>query len=442
MPKSYAVRYLRHGISLLPGIVYAGLLIGALWLGIPALLNVSEAPVRNSRLIALKGAAEEQAVVYILHDLTIGRPAMCQEFANQYAKALADTGEGIASNATVVEFSMGLASWRRAFCAVSDESVKNAIGIVRAQPAARVLDDPALIGRQLWLMLTDSRRTPPKNFRWGNIDAVNLDGAILSGVDLQGVSARFSSMRGAQMVSTVLANADFLGADFSGVLYAPRETGTSPSLPAVGGMAGVENLETIRFIDPSSIYGLRAAFVKEGYRDAERRLTYTIEQAATDKVCSGVGRDRFQCFLRTVFMQWPTHYGLRPSRALQSILALVGLFSVLYLIALLRSSEPKLWLVWHKERVAKQSGSDSPEPLHWNRHARLWPLWALYFSIISASQIGWKEFTVGDWITRIQVGEYSVRATGWVRTVSGLQALISAYLLAIWALTYFGRPFG
>jgi len=32
-------------------------------------------------------------------------------------------------------------------------------------------------------------------------------------------------------------------------------------------------------------------------------------------------------------------------------------------------------------------------------------------------------------------------ATGWVRVVSGVQSLISVYLLARAVLTYFGRPF-
>jgi hypothetical protein len=34
-----------------------------------------------------------------------------------------------------------------------------------------------------------------------------------------------------------------------------------------------------------------------------------------------------------------------------------------------------------------------------------------------------------------------MKGTGWVRTVSGIQSLISVYLLALAALTYFGRPF-
>jgi len=34
-----------------------------------------------------------------------------------------------------------------------------------------------------------------------------------------------------------------------------------------------------------------------------------------------------------------------------------------------------------------------------------------------------------------------LRATGWVRVVSGAQSLISLYLLGLWLATYFARPF-
>jgi hypothetical protein len=67
--------------------------------------------------------------------------------------------------------------------------------------------------------------------------------------------------------------------------------------------------------------------------------------------------------------------------------------------------------------------------------------YAAYFSLLSAFHIGWRDLNVGTWISRIQFHEYTLRATGWVRFVSGLQSLLSVYLLAIWALTYFSRPF-
>jgi hypothetical protein len=64
-----------------------------------------------------------------------------------------------------------------------------------------------------------------------------------------------------------------------------------------------------------------------------------------------------------------------------------------------------------------------------------------YFSLLSAFHIGWRDLNVGTWIARIQAREYALRATGWSRVISGLQSLLSVYLLAIWAQTYFGRPF-
>ena len=65
----------------------------------------------------------------------------------------------------------------------------------------------------------------------------------------------------------------------------------------------------------------------------------------------------------------------------------------------------------------------------------------LYFSLLSAFHIGWRELNVGTWIARLQPREYALRATGWVRMLSGFQSLLSVYFLALWALTYFGRPF-
>ena len=69
------------------------------------------------------------------------------------------------------------------------------------------------------------------------------------------------------------------------------------------------------------------------------------------------------------------------------------------------------------------------------------PLWSLYFSLLSAVHIGWRDLNVGNWIARMQPKEFTLRATGWVRVVSGIQSLIGVYLIALWALTYFGRPF-
>ena len=68
-------------------------------------------------------------------------------------------------------------------------------------------------------------------------------------------------------------------------------------------------------------------------------------------------------------------------------------------------------------------------------------IWSLYFSMLSGFHIGWRDLNVSSWIGRMQTLEYALRATGWVHVVSGVQSLISVYLLALWALGYFERRF-
>jgi hypothetical protein len=62
-------------------------------------------------------------------------------------------------------------------------------------------------------------------------------------------------------------------------------------------------------------------------------------------------------------------------------------------------------------------------------------------SLLSAVNIGFDQFTPGDWIRRFQAREYLLEAVGWVCIVAGAQALLSVFLLAMWMLTQFGRPF-
>ena len=46
------------------------------------------------------------------------------------------------------------------------------------------------------------------------------------------------------------------------------------------------------------------------------------------------------------------------------------------------------------------------------------------------------------WLRLLTKREYDLKAVGWARTVSGFQSLLSVYLIALWVLSYFGRPFG
>ena len=142
------------------------------------------------------------------------------------------------------------------------------------------------------------------------------------------------------------------------------------------------------------------------------------------------------------------------------MLAALIIFAVLYRLAFSsRDPEAGIWKVLAPDRVLYRDLKDQPVKLTAQsffrplaaRKGEKFPAevvpqgralrQAFYFSLLSAFSLGWRELNVGAWITRLQRREYTLRATGWVRTVAGLQSLMSVYLLALWALTYFGRPF-
>ena len=104
-----------------------------------------------------------------------------------------------------------------------------------------------------------------------------------------------------------------------------------------------------------------------------------------------------------------------------------------------------MFKVWPSEAITStgtfrvQDQKEMVERLSVEPPAFIW--YALYFSLLSSFHFGWRDLNVGNWISRIQGQQYALRATGRVRTVSGIQSLISIYLVALWVLTYFGRPF-
>jgi hypothetical protein len=142
-----------------------------------------------------------------------------------------------------------------------------------------------------------------------------------------------------------------------------------------------------------------------------------------------------------------TAYGLHPAYAIGWIVLVGAVLTPAYMWAMLHST-PKSGIVqvFPKDRLEGTAGSlvDEKERKKVVIQAKslrdAFPS-AAYFSLISAVNIGFQQFTPGDWIRRLQSREYSLEPVGWVRVVAGAQALVSVYLLAMWALTQFGRPF-
>ncbi|MGA9461010.1 MAG: hypothetical protein WBV16_15010 [Desulfobaccales bacterium] len=194
--------------------------------------------------------------------------------------------------------------------------------------------------------------------------------------------------------------------------------------------------------------------------DDERQVNYALNHNRRvnnwkEKRISWLGN-----YFQLVFFEWTCDYGMTPSRPLELIFLGLFVFTFPYFLALrTRDPETGIWLLLPSDRVLDRKLKDHPiklttrtpfRPLPENRWARcrayLRRGWrrlrlAFYFSLLSAFYLGWRELNVGNWISRLQKREYNLRATGWVRTVSCIQSLLSVYMLALWLLTYFSRPF-
>ncbi|MCG8538146.1 MAG: pentapeptide repeat-containing protein [Pseudomonadales bacterium] len=322
------------------------------------------------------------------------------------------------------------------------------------------------------------------NLSRANLSKAFLAGAFVSWSDLSGANLREAVLVGVLLVETNLSGADLSGADLSGanlrgaiwnvsglpssekvahsyglesLRYADAEAVVSlranfkersanlndvawnvSGLPSSEIVVYSYSLEAPRNADAKALFNLRAKFKENGFRNQERQITYAINHGKLwrDEGLLSIIGDTIQYILFDLTTAW----GLKPYRAIFALFIFIPVFSVFYIVALRIHQSDGIWQIWDENRVRTDIGRNYPLRLYRPSILQAIPL-AFYFSILSAFHIGWRDFNVGNWISRLQSREYGLRATGWVRSVSGIQSLLSVYLLAMFILTHFGRPF-
>ncbi len=298
------------------------------------------------------------------------------------------------------------------------------------------------------------------NLKDANLRNAKLAGAVLVETNLEGADLASANLERTSFLRTSLTAAKFPNVSLFEARYQPA------TAPAQGWLSGIRGLQSVKFCpgETSGLAQLRAAFKAAGLRSLEREATYALETGKTnfdlgyrdkalEKSCPQRAKDQWTVVdgvFRLVAFGATTGYGLHYGRPLKILVVLIPVFAIFYVFALTkplnRPGSGRIFRIWPAGRI-NQNGAvftsaadDVIEPLQFNGLAAL--KHGLYFSIISAFHIGWRDLNVGSWIARLQPREYTFRAIGWVRVVAGAQSLLSVYLIAMWALTYFGRPFG
>jgi uncharacterized protein YjbI with pentapeptide repeats len=300
------------------------------------------------------------------------------------------------------------------------------------------------------------------NFRNANLSGANLgetelggadlSGADLAGADLSGADLRYARLFKANLRDAKLSGVNLRGADLSGVVFEPLPS----ALPPIGALANARGLAELWYVNfPQSLVNVRKSFKEAGYRQQEREITCSLKRSDTFREWRQGGVDRVKAALKFVFFDLTCNYGLSLWRPLALWALGVLIFFPFYCLAFLsRRADTGIWLLWPPDRVLKGEGQEQPEkltttprfpPPATGRWARFW--WHLrrvgrilylgfYFSLVSALSLSWREPNAGSIISRLQKKEYVLRPTGWVRTLAGIQSLISAFLLVLWAFLY------
>jgi uncharacterized protein YjbI with pentapeptide repeats len=289
---------------------------------------------------------------------------------------------------------------------------------------------------------------PPTILSKADLTRANLTGAILVETKLDGAILR-------------MANFDETSFGVVPGQYLPHFTDWSAGL----------NLAQIRIErDPHTIFAfrrLRDELKNGGLRNEAKEINASIRRAQMKKKFSVV------YFLEYLAFDIPTNWGSEPIRAIKLLVGFIVLFSIPYFIVLIMPDRPgrgAIWRVWSADRILDRENPTQVRSGHAEENTHRseaefndstnvvtrWPsrrekifglpplhalMFGMYFSVLSAFHFGWHELNVGHWIARIQPHEYVLRPSGWVRTVSGIQSLLCLYMLALWALTFFGNPF-
>jgi hypothetical protein len=315
-----------------------------------------------------------------------------------------------------------------------------------------------------------------------NLATAHLDGAELEGASLRNANLVYADLRRANLRNAELSGAFLGGAKLGGANFEPK------SIPELMGIAAANGLEDLTYkFNPSALVLLRKQLTDGGYREQQRKITYALKRREAEFCRAGCTLRRLpelnglgepvgpngpprailwssdsnlaNCgsfILSTVFFDWTCQYGLNPGRLLILGLLLWLLCSLLYFVCIHTSGETGLYRVYGpsidenpsaRQRVVRILSPGNEQTGRAQRFLRFfWHEWLLlrtsmFFSLMSAFNIGFREIDFGRWLRLLTRQEFDIKAVGWARVVAGWQSLISMYLIALWVLTYFGRPF-
>ncbi len=280
-----------------------------------------------------------------------------------------------------------------------------------------------------------------------------LDSADFSQSDLAEASMDRASARKALFKGTLLNEARMFRTDLTEAVFRPA------TVPKLWPISFAEGLRTLNpEFDPEGLTKLRQAFHDGGFTQAEREVICAL-------------RRHDQNWLETWAFDYTCQWGSDLKRPWYLLLGITALCVLVYYVVMLFGKGHSLKIeIPLSVANAKHIGHGGPNelidddgkkvlriplnrtsPSLANKGAsnltRRFPMcirlvwWAVFFSAMSALNIGFRDINFGRWLRKLSRYEFDIRASGVVRVISGFQALLSVYLIALWILSWSGTPF-
>jgi uncharacterized protein YjbI with pentapeptide repeats len=289
-------------------------------------------------------------------------------------------------------------------------------------------------------------------------------------------------LNGAIILNTKLAYAQFGEVDLQHAVFEPV------SLPDAASIASARNLQLLTFAsNPAPLVQLRKLFQDSGFQQQSREITYALERRENElnflSCCpsceptwpldsinpiffgsSGISHSQKtgrhygemlrNCLLyaaNRVGLDLTCQYGMNTLRPIKIGSVIWLICALIFLGFIHHPGSSGLYLVRASGIVLDPDAIKNAVQIRpglaagWrSKVLRELGLFreALFFSLMNGVNLGFRDIDFGRWLRLLPRREVDIRAVGWARTVAGVQALCTLYLVALWILFTFAPPIG
>lgn len=359
------------------------------------------------------------------------------------------------------------------------------LSFARANLSGADLSGAELNGADLGHAHLEGTNLSTANLKGANLGFAQLDKANLGYAHLEGASLVSAELPHALLSNTWLAGSDLTDADLreAGLYNSHFDLSTDlqrtrlaysefepQDMPDIVKMEGTDpDLRFLKFTyDRTALTKLRRAFRESGQRTQEMHVTYAIMKASEPtcvwpfKVGKSASSPRApleemsSCavYVFDKAIDATFRYGSDPLRPLIVFLAITIVCAFGY-AAIIETPEKsaicRVRVREYRDSSVRLESEVKPrrireqDPVRWfiAYLKRSWRVCntAFFFSLMSAFNLGIKDFDLGRWIRMLSRREFDLRPKGWARTISGIQSLVALMFLALFVYSVFGHPF-